>query len=390
MTWETIEGRTCLLEAVPYPAVAAILAKLPPAAQANAGRPGSQRTAKAGLTLPPRREARTAQSGPGAAPGHVEAASGESLTRLAQSSGSAPALVIDYLLLTSQTSVTLRSDLTYYVNGSVNVQSATPFQTAQAGAHYLGPGGPFLNRGTPSIDATLLAQLPALTTFAPATQTAAIAGDRLIGRRAQRDADGLPDLGYHYDPLDLLVSGVLVSNGTLTLTNRMAVGVYGTAGFKLGAAGRLVCGGDPLVRNRIVRAVTVQEQPPLGWVAGVNDTLLTDDSTATSASEIRMRFTETVVPGGRGRHFGGTGRLGRLALTDCQLTGGELDFSVDCSQAVLGHNSKAVHRAYAKNAKVVLPSLASFEKKARQAEILPFPAPGTLPEPAAPVAQRGG
>jgi hypothetical protein len=122
-----------------------------------------------------------------------------------------------------------------------------------------------------------------------------------------------------------------VSNGTLTLTNRMAVGLYGTTGLKLGAAGRLVCGGDPLWPNRIVWVVTFQELPPLSWVAGFNDTLLTDDSTATSASEIRMRFTETVVPGGRGRHFGGTGRLGRLALTDCQLTGGALDFNVDCS-----------------------------------------------------------
>jgi len=54
------------------------------------------------------------------------------------------------------------------------------------------------------------------------------------------------------------------------------------------------------------------------------------------------------------------------------------------AQAALGHNSKAVHRAYAKNAKVLLPSLASFEKKALQAEILPFPAAGILPEPAGP------
>jgi integrase len=55
------------------------------------------------------------------------------------------------------------------------------------------------------------------------------------------------------------------------------------------------------------------------------------------------------------------------------------------AQAALGHNSKAVHRAYAKNAKVVLPSLASFEKKAL--EILPFPAGGTVPDPTAAAAQ---
>ena len=43
------------------------------------------------------------------------------------------------------------------------------------------------------------------------------------------------------------------------------------------------------------------------------------------------------------------------------------------AQEALGHNSKAVHRAYAKNAQVVLPSLGSYEKKAREQNIVPFP-----------------
>ena len=52
------------------------------------------------------------------------------------------------------------------------------------------------------------------------------------------------------------------------------------------------------------------------------------------------------------------------------------------AQEALGHNSKAVHRAYARHAKVVLPSLESFEKKAQEAKILPFPTAGnSAPEP---------
>ena len=43
------------------------------------------------------------------------------------------------------------------------------------------------------------------------------------------------------------------------------------------------------------------------------------------------------------------------------------------AQEALGHNSKAVHRAYAKNAQVVLPSLGSYEKKAQEQNIVPFP-----------------
>jgi hypothetical protein len=38
------------------------------------------------------------------------------------------------------------------------------------------------------------------------------------------------------------------------------------------------------------------------------------------------------------------------------------------AQEALGHNSAAVHRAYAKNAKVKIPSLEEYEKK-----ILPLP-----------------
>lgn len=58
------------------------------------------------------------------------------------------------------------------------------------------------------------------------------------------------------------------------------------------------------------------------------------------------------------------------------------------AQEALGHNSKAVHRAYARHAKVVLPSLESFEKKAQEAKILPFPTTGnSASEPA--VAAQG-
>src|SRR5260370_36251098 len=43
------------------------------------------------------------------------------------------------------------------------------------------------------------------------------------------------------------------------------------------------------------------------------------------------------------------------------------------AQEALGHNSKAVHRAYARNAEVILPSLESFEKAGNEQKIVPFP-----------------
>ena len=55
------------------------------------------------------------------------------------------------------------------------------------------------------------------------------------------------------------------------------------------------------------------------------------------------------------------------------------------AQAALGHNSKAVHRAYAKHAKVVLPSLASFEKNLPQGKLLPLQESVPVADDAAPV-----
>lgn len=50
------------------------------------------------------------------------------------------------------------------------------------------------------------------------------------------------------------------------------------------------------------------------------------------------------------------------------------------AQEALGHGSKAAHRAYARNAKVVLPSLETFEQKAREDRLAPRPS-GETPIP---------
>jgi hypothetical protein len=43
------------------------------------------------------------------------------------------------------------------------------------------------------------------------------------------------------------------------------------------------------------------------------------------------------------------------------------------AQEALGHNSKAVHRAYARKAKVKLPSLESYERQATEGRIIRLP-----------------
>jgi len=50
------------------------------------------------------------------------------------------------------------------------------------------------------------------------------------------------------------------------------------------------------------------------------------------------------------------------------------------AQEALGHNSKAVHRAYARKAKVKLPSLESYERQAAEGRIIPLPQPSSETE----------
>jgi len=45
------------------------------------------------------------------------------------------------------------------------------------------------------------------------------------------------------------------------------------------------------------------------------------------------------------------------------------------AQEALGHNSKAVHRAYARKAQVKLPSLEGYERRSREARVIPMPLP---------------
>src|SRR6185369_11124472 len=61
------------------------------------------------------------------------------------------------------------------------------------------------------------------------------------------------------------------------------------------------------------------------------------------------------------------------------------------AQEALGHNSKAVHRAYAKKAKVNLPSLEEYEKLHAGGKVIALPVPNSTPVfAAAPTTQVNG
>jgi len=100
-----------------------------------------------------------------------------------------------------------------------------PFQAIGGGAHYLVADSACRNAGTTNLDATLLADLAAKTTYPPLAYTnTTLPGYDTFYPMAQRDTDA-PDLGYHYDPLDYLVGGVDVNVDT-TFAPGTAVGWF--------------------------------------------------------------------------------------------------------------------------------------------------------------------
>ena len=92
------------------------------------------------------------------------------------------------------------------------------FQAVGAGAHYLATGSFYRNSGTTNISPSSIATLRGRTTYPPVvysniTLSAVV---MTFSPQAQRDAD-VPDLGYHYDPLDYVFGGVSAStNMTFT------------------------------------------------------------------------------------------------------------------------------------------------------------------------------
>ncbi len=202
------------------------------------------------------------------------------------------------------------------------------FASVGAGANYLAAGSPYRAAGTEAIAPTLRAELRAWgTTREPAVWTTAITTDTVWAPLVERSA-GLPDLGYHYPALDYAISGLHLNNATLILTNGVAVAVYGASGLTITGAGKLQGEGTPTLLNRLLRHSAVQEQSLSAWSGGFNGTLLKDDAGSSPNSEVRLRFTEWVLPAGTGHHFNGGARLGRLALTDCELHGGSLNFNL--------------------------------------------------------------
>lgn len=132
----------------------------------------------------------------------------------------------------------------------------TPFVTVQGGKHYLLGTTGFRNAGVTTIDAQLKADLAGRTTHAPVVLTSAYALP--MGPTAARDGD-VPDLGYHYPPVDYVCSGLATP---AAFTNGPVVAIYGGYGFNVADSSQpgLTLGGSPDQPARVLPFCLVQEE----------------------------------------------------------------------------------------------------------------------------------
>jgi len=143
--------------------------------------------------------------------------------------------------------------------------NSNPFRIVGAGNYYLTNGCSFTNAGTTAIDPKLFADLQSKTVYPPlmiSNVTSPWPGTNLT-LQVQRDPCNPPALGYHYDPLDYLVTSLSAfpSYDPILLTNGVAVGVFGNYGFVLNEVCKFVSVGKANMMNRIVWYPSVQEEP---------------------------------------------------------------------------------------------------------------------------------
>ena len=196
-------------------------------------------------------------SGSATSTSHVEHATFSTVRRLSES-GNVVMFLTNSLLVAVTNAGSYNSDY----SGAYNVSNSDPvvvFQTVGAGTTYL-RDNTYRNLGTTNINPVLLSEIRKRTTYAPVELNSAISIDTTLSPRAQRDTD-LPDLGWHYAPLDYVAGGAWIANATLTLTAGTALGTRYN-GFALAALnnGQIKSIGSPDNLNRVVRYNTVQEQ----------------------------------------------------------------------------------------------------------------------------------
>jgi RHS repeat-associated protein len=213
-----------------------------------------------------------------------------------------------------------------FLNSDIGV-----FQTAGGGTHYLSTNSPYRNAGTTNLNASLLANLKQKTTYPPIVYTDTDLADYgTLGPQATRDTD-IPDLGYHYDPLDYLVGKVNV-NYDLTFSAGTAVGwfrhdsdwYHAGHGLHVADSKTLSFAGQQASLCHYVHQITAQEglvgytpfDPGPGGITGWA-------SSKATQPKLNLQFTRFALPVARNHIRDDNGSI-NVSANHCEFYGGAL------------------------------------------------------------------
>jgi hypothetical protein len=211
---------------------------------------------------------------------------------------------------------------------------ADVFQTVGAGAHYLAADSPYVNGGTTNINPLLAKALSQMTTCPPVVVGGMIYTNITYSPEVQRDTD-IPDVGYHYDPIDVAVLNC-IQGATVTVLPGTTLATFagnGGYGFWLYDAANLYCQGTATSPDYIVCYNTVQEQANNDWPlnapsrngAATWESVVTGYC-STTPTVADFSFTYWTVMAGDEHLYGypGGGSGVTIDLNDCQFFSGKI------------------------------------------------------------------
>lgn len=217
------------------------------------------------------------------------------------------------------------------LNNVTNFVGTGYFQSAGSGAHYLIAGSTNHGAAITNINPTLLADLAKLTTDPPLVLTNHFTNDTVLAPRASRGPAHV-SIGYMYPPVDYAWTALKVQNARLTLTNDVAIALYGNGtsyGIGLDSGGQLVAQGQPDRPVRLFRHNLAQENASGAWSSTSGAaTLVAVLTNGPVAPKLQYRFVESLMPGRDGHHLYGwhTIEAWVFGLRDSYFAGGSAMF----------------------------------------------------------------
>jgi hypothetical protein len=160
----------------------------------------------------------------------------------------------------------------------------------------------------------------------------------------------VPDIGYHYDPIDYALGSCIITNATLTLTNGVAIATFDQSSISLYDNAQIVSHGKPERRNQICRYNMTQEQSTNWGNGAVNShTQIYGFQWGSTAPNGHFRFTDFNEYAGGGYHIYTADSmfvLDSLVVRDCNFNGGVVIFA-GSEAGRLGVTNNLFHRVAA-------------------------------------------